>query len=150
MFTQLPSYKTLAAKAARPLDMARALTPERIRTMAVSGVGFKLLYAAERVDEPVITALLSLAREAHAPEQMAAMQAGEVINRIKGVESENRSVLHTAMRDQFDHPQTAKPAREAAAMAAAELAKLERFLHVVMTDADPAESRVLGESRQQF
>ncbi|MBU6446430.1 MAG: glucose-6-phosphate isomerase, partial [Verrucomicrobia bacterium] len=82
----------------------------------------------ERVDESILKALFSLAREAKCMEKMAAMQSGEVINRIEGFESENRSVLHTAMRDQFGSPQTARPAQEAAAMAGRELQKLEKFL----------------------
>lgn len=128
MFTQYPSYKLLQAKAAKPLDMAKTLTPLRIEKMAQEAVGFKLLFGAERVDEEILGLLFNMAKEAKALEKMAAMQRGEAINRIEGFESENRSVLHTAMRDQFDHKQTAKSAVEAAQMAEKELGKLEKFL----------------------
>lgn len=128
MFPKLPSYQTLTALAKHPVDMASTLTPERIEKMAIEGVGFQLLYGTERVNSQVLAALFSLAKEAGAMEKMAAMQRGDVINRIAGFESENRSVLHTAMRDQFDHRQSAKPALEAAEMAARELSKLEKFL----------------------
>ncbi len=108
--------------------MSKTLTPERIEKMALSAVGFHLLYGTERIDENILSTLFSLAREAKAMDKIAAMQGGEVINKIEGFESENRSVLHTAMRDQFDHPQTAAPAREAAEKAKRELVKLEKFL----------------------
>ena len=75
-----------------------------------------------------MTALLELAREAKALEKMAAMQAGEALNQIQGVESEHRAVLHTAMRDVFDHRQTEPGARKASEAAERELAKLDHFL----------------------
>jgi glucose-6-phosphate isomerase len=128
MFTKFPSFQTLTALARHPIDMASILTPERIEKMAIQGVGFRLLYGTERVDASILKALFILAKEAGALEKMGAMQRGEVINRIEGVESENRAVLHTAMRDQFEHRQFAKPAADAAGMAARELAKLEKFL----------------------
>jgi glucose-6-phosphate isomerase len=54
---------------------------------------------------------------------MAAMQAGEILN-----PGEHRSVLHTAMRDQFDAKQTASVAAEMAAKSGKELEKLEQLL----------------------
>lgn len=129
MFTKYPSYSALLKKAQHPLEMAQILTPARIEKMAVQGVGFKLLFGTEKVDEEILAALFQLAKEAHVLEKMAEMQRGEVMNQIEGYESENRSVLHTAMRDQFDHPQTAPAAKEAALAAAKELKKLEKFLN---------------------
>lgn len=128
MFQKLPSYQALTALAGRPLEMAQTVTPDRIEKMAIEAVGFRLLYGMERVDSQILADLLSLAKEAGAMEKMAAMQRGDVINRIEGVESENRSVLHTAMRDQFGTPQKGKTASEAARMAGKELQKLEKFL----------------------
>lgn len=131
MLTQLPSYEKLLKLAVHPLDMSKTLTPERIEKMALEGVGFRLLFGTERVDATILSTLYSLAREAKALDKMAAMQRGEVINKIEGFESENRSVLHTAMRDQFDHPQSSKPAKEAAESAGRELKKLEQFLQKI-------------------
>ncbi len=108
--------------------MAKTVTAERIEKMALEAVGFQLLFGTERVDDEILSALYSLAMEAGAMEKMGAMQRGEIINKIEGYESESRSVLHTAMRDQFDHAQTAKPAKDAALLAKRELAKLEAFL----------------------
>ena len=78
--------------------------------MVLKGVGFDLYYATERVSSDILDDLYALADESHALEKMRRMQAGEVINRIEGCESENRAVLHTAMRDQFSDRQTAAPA----------------------------------------
>ena len=130
MFLDLPSVKKLNSLAKSPVDFSKpnGLTPERIQKMVVEGVGFQLLYGTERVTDEVVDALYSLANEARVSEKMAAMQGGGVINRIEGVECENRSVLHTAMRDHFDHPQMEDSARAAAGRAKRELEKLEKFL----------------------
>ncbi|MCB1084978.1 MAG: glucose-6-phosphate isomerase, partial [Chlamydiia bacterium] len=48
--------------------------------------------------------------------------------KIEGYESENRMVLHTAMRDFFDKPATGDEAKQAASLAYAELEKLKSFL----------------------
>lgn len=129
-FLRLKSIQALQTLAKHPIDLARegALSPQRIDQMRVKGVGFDLLYAGERVTPEVIEALIHLAEEGGALKKMAAMQSGAVLNRIEGVESENRSVLHTAMRDQFDHRQTALHAKQASDLAAKELQKLEHFL----------------------
>lgn len=128
MFTQLSSFKKLEILSRHPVDLTQEMRVDRIEKMAIKKLGFKLLYSAERVSEPVMEALYDLAKERLAIEQMKMMQEGSIINKIEGIESENRSVLHTAMRDQFDHKQTSAPAREAAEKAFVELKKLENFL----------------------
>jgi glucose-6-phosphate isomerase len=127
-FSSAASFKKLQTLAQHPTDLPTALTPERIGKMAVNALGFQLLYGTERVDEKVMAQLFSLAEEAKALEKMAAMQKGETINRIEGFESENRTVLHTAMRDLFDHRQTTPAAKDASDRAERELHKLEKFL----------------------
>ena len=129
-FLQLPSAKILQTLAGQPLDLTQpgSLTPERVERFSAKALGFTLLFGAERVDDAVLTALLSLAKESHALEKMAAMQRGEILNQIEGIESERRSVLHTAMRDVFGTRQTAAPAKAAALAAERELTKLEKFL----------------------
>ena len=129
-FTHLQAFGRLRELAQHPIDLTQtgALTPQRIQEFRASALGFDLLYAAERVTDEVMQALLALSEERKVDQWMAAMQEGEILNSIKGVESENRSVLHTAMRDQFNDRQAASTAREAAALAAQELEKLERFV----------------------
>ena len=126
MFTHTAAFKRLAAH--KPVDLASELTPGRIQEMVLKGVGLDLYYATERVSAEILDDLYALAAETHALEKMRQMQAGEVINRIEGYKSENRAVLHTAMRDQFSDRQTEAPALEAAEKAARELKKLEHFL----------------------
>ncbi len=132
-FTQTSSYKTLKALAQNPIDLSKegVLTPERIEKMQATAAGFKLLYGTERVTEEVLQQLQQLAQEQQVFEKMQAMQQGEIINRIEGFESENRRVLHTAMRDFFDNPQTSPAAKEATRAAAAELQKLTEFLEKI-------------------
>lgn len=130
MFSQLKSVATLKKLAEKPIDLSQSnfFSPERISQMALQGAGFQLLYAAERVNADVLHALYELAEEAHVRQKMMSMQAGGVINKIDGIASENRSVLHTAMRDQFTNPQSEPSARSAAEKAGVELKKLEKFI----------------------
>lgn len=126
MFSQGASFKRLQKQ--KPVDLPFVLTPERVEAMVLQGLGFDLFYGTERISSEILDDLYALASETHAVEKMRKMMEGESINRIDGFESENRSVLHTAMRDQFSDRQTAPIAAKAAEKAAAELKKLEFFL----------------------
>lgn len=128
MFTKYSAYQELHKLKEKSIDMSEVMTPERIGKMVLSDVGFHLLYAAEKVDDEIMKSLHSLAKEADVLKKISAMQSGEVINKIEGVESEDRSVLHTATRDQFDNAQSAPAAKQAAEKAAKELKKLQSFL----------------------
>jgi glucose-6-phosphate isomerase len=132
-FHDLNSVKKLQALSEHPLDLSeeKNFTTKRIEHMQVKNGPFNLLYATQRVSEPVLETLLELAVEAKAIEKNAAMQAGEVINKIEGFESENRMVLHTAMRDFFDHQNSSPKAKEAAKLAYQELEKLKGFLEEI-------------------
>ncbi|NGX51036.1 MAG: Glucose-6-phosphate isomerase [Chlamydiae bacterium] len=114
----------------QPLDLSQegVLTPKRMEQMVATALDFKLFYGTERVDDRVLEALFELAREAHAVEKMHAMQSGEVINKIEGYESEERMVLHSAMRNFFDPQIDSEAAKQAATLAYAELEKLKSFL----------------------
>lgn len=107
------------------------LNPQRIDRYAISASEFRLLYATERVNDDVLHALKELAQEAKLIEKMEAMQRGEVINKIEGFPSENRMVLHTAMRDFFMHPNPGKEATKAAELEKAECQKLRQFLEEI-------------------
>ena len=128
MFQQAPSMRKLKQLSEKPIDLPHILTPERINEFRSSALGFDLFYGTERISHEVLSSLFSLAEETGALQKMASMQAGEVLNQIEGFESENRTVLHTAMRDQFDQCQTSQSAKEAADLAGIELKKLEKFL----------------------
>ncbi len=132
-FIHYPAYRKLQRLAENPFDLTKqgAVTPERVASMVAQAAGYKLLYATERVTPEVLTALYELADEAKVHDKMAQMQAGAVLNRIEGFPSDNRSVLHTAMRDFFDAPNESKEAREAAKKALGEHAKLKVFLEKI-------------------
>ena len=129
----LPAARKLSELAKHPIDLTekKALSTKRIEDMVCAASGLKLLYATERVNDDVMQALFELAKERNVIAQMEAMQSGEIVNKIEGVESESRSVLHTAMRDFFEDQKTEAKARDAAELAFAELEKLKRFLQEI-------------------
>jgi glucose-6-phosphate isomerase len=67
--------------------------PSRSARYVVEGAGLTLDYSRQRVDDPVVAALLRLADERGVAEKRDAMFAGEHIN-----VTEDRAVLHTALR----------------------------------------------------
>src|SRR5512135_1739735 len=96
-FRHLKSVIRLNELAEDPIDMTSegTITPKRIDSMIASALGLQLFYAMQRVSEMTLTALSELAEETQAVKKMADMQAGEIVNRIEGYESEERPALHT-------------------------------------------------------
>ncbi len=129
-FNEYHSVEALRKIAEKPVDLSKGgcLCPKRMEEMVVECLNLKLFYGTERVNEKTMETLFELANEASVHEKMLAMQNGEVINKIEGFESENRMVLHTAMRDFFDRQAEGEQARQAAALAYAEMEKLKSFL----------------------
>ncbi len=126
-FQDCPEYARLQGMAASPYDLTRpgALGRERLLGYRASVAGYDYLYATERVDDGVLAALGELAARRQVVKRFAAMRRGEVVNRIEGFASENRAVLHTAVRDLFG----GAPCHAAAtAEAEAELTRLAAFL----------------------
>lgn len=133
LFTSYSSTERLKKLANHPFDLTRkgGLTPERLDRYVASACGYRFLYGTERIDEEVMAALADLAREAKVLEKMARLQAGDVINRIEGFPSDNRRVLHTAMRDLFGHSSPSPISAKATAKEKKEIAKLMAFLEKV-------------------
>lgn len=132
-FQHHPSAHRLEKLSKKTIDLKKHLTPERIGKFSATSLGFTLLFGTERIDEEVLETLLQLAKESKAMEKMQSMQSGQVMNRIDGFPSEQRAVLHTAMRDLFSHRQTSIEAKKASAAAEKELHKLEKFLQEMGT-----------------
>jgi glucose-6-phosphate isomerase len=129
-FSGLQSVQRLKELAGAPFDLTRpgALDGARVQAYRAVACGYDYLYATQRLDDQVLAALQELADEAGLVDQFLAMKGGAVMNRIEGVASENRQVLHTASRDVF----SAEPANpEASARAEEQLARLRRFLEEV-------------------
>lgn len=133
MFPRLKSYKRLQSLAKRPIDLTRkgVLTVGRIEKMRACSLSFQLFYGTQRITDEVLHNLMELAQEIDVLEKMRDMQSGEKINVIKGYKSENRSVLHTAMRDFFEDKNPSKKAIETSFMAYQELEKLKSFLETI-------------------
>lgn len=128
-FRHLKAYQILKGLAASPFDLTLegSLSAKRLERYAMQAGEFKFLFGTERVNEDVLHALKELAHEARAVEKMEAMQRGEVINKIEGFPSENRRVLHTAMRDFFTRPNQGPEAIKATEEGKAEYDKLRAF-----------------------
>lgn len=129
-FRHYKASHVLKNLAAHPFDLTAEgnLSKERIERYCLTAGEFKYLYGTERINDDVLQALKELAHEAKLLEKMEAMQRGEVINKIEGHESENRRVLHTAMRDFFMHPNQGEAAKEATKAARKECDKLQNFM----------------------
>lgn len=118
----------LEGLAQKPYDLTAggALTrADRVEKLLCETGPFRLLYATQRVDEETLAALQELSDQCGLTAQFKEMSSGAVMNRIRGYESEERQVLHTATRDVF-RASTGAPG--AAARAREELAKLKDFL----------------------
>ena len=68
--------------------------PERFERFSVSAAGVFLDYSKNRINKETLPKLLALAEERGLGQQIAAMFGGEAINN-----TENRAVLHTALRN---------------------------------------------------
>lgn len=119
-FENYKSVKNLKKLSQRPIDLTKdgVISKERIEQFKKEALEYKLLYACERVDEEVLEELNNLALESKCVEKMQSMQKGEIVNY-----SENRKVLHTALRDFSKNPQE----KEARDLAFLEIKKLEKF-----------------------
>ncbi len=129
-FNHLKSVIRLNELAEDPYDLTEEenLQPRRLDSMLSEGLGLKLFYGMERVSDITLQALFDLTEETKVLDKMKKVQSGEVMNFIEGYESENRQVLHTAMRDFFEQANEAPKAKEASQLAYEELEKLMEFL----------------------
>ncbi|MCU4674694.1 glucose-6-phosphate isomerase [Catenovulum sp. 2E275] len=101
LFTQLKSYQALQAhfEQAKNLHMRDlfAQDPERFNKFSAKACGIELDYSKNRITDETKALLLDLAREAKVEEKRDGMFNGARINT-----SENRAVLHTALRNKSD------------------------------------------------
>lgn len=135
-FTGTRAYNELEKLAKKPFDLTapEALSKERIQKYVSQACGYKLIYGTERIDDQVMQQLNELAKEHNVLEKMHKLQTGEKMNFINGYESENRSVLHTALRDQFENQKQEPAAKEAREMAKQQLDALKKFSDEIEKD----------------
>lgn len=129
-FSKYKAVEQLKALAKNPFDLTKKqnLTNERLSKYCAEACGYQLLYGTERIDDQVMSALHQLAEESDAIQKMKAMQEGAITNVIHGYASDNRAVLHTAMRDFFENPIQSSTAKDATKKALEEHEKLKSFL----------------------
>jgi len=129
-FNQCRAVKRLKELGETVIDLSKegVLCIKRFEKMVASNLNLKLFYGTERVNEQVMQALFDLADEMQAVAKMQKMQSGAIINRIEGCESEERPVLHTAMRDFFNPGKRSEVVKQATKEAYDEMEKLKHFL----------------------
>jgi glucose-6-phosphate isomerase len=95
--TELPAYKALGQHYARARDLTLrelfAEDPGRAERFVAEGAGLYLDYSKNRITDETVRLLLELADQVGLPGRIEAMFSGQRIN-----VSENRSVLHVALR----------------------------------------------------
>jgi glucose-6-phosphate isomerase len=128
-FNEYISTQKLQSLSAHPIDLTDkgVFTAKRLEAYQREALGIKMLFAGEPINDAILNALFDLAHESDALKKMSEMQNGVILNKIEGYESENRQVLHTAMRDFFTQKNTAKEAVNAAHLAYQEVEKLKKF-----------------------
>src|SRR5690242_20492378 len=114
-----------AAVAPRHLRDLFADDPGRVEALTTSGADLVMDYSKHRITRDTVPLLTSLARRAGLPERIEAMFTGVHINT-----SENRAVLHTALRLPDDASLTVD-AQDVVADVHAVLAKMARFADAV-------------------
>lgn len=130
-----PAAVTLSRLANNPFDLtkeAALVQGGRMQRYCCESGLFRLLYSCQRVDDQVLDGMQELADQCGLVAQYREMRKGSVVNRIEGVESEERQVLHTSSRDIFS---SSPQEKGASAKARAELAKLQTFLNDVQSGA---------------
>jgi len=102
-FNETPAYKYLTNHyieiAPKHLKDLFSSDPNRFQNFSVTFDDILFDYSKNRIDEETIALLTQLARECKVEEGIRSMFKGELIN-----ETENRAVLHTALRSQNDNP----------------------------------------------
>ena len=103
--SQSPSWLRLEelarAQAAMHLRERFAIDPDRFNTFSLRAEGMLLDYSKQRIDTQILATLRALFHAADVPAWTERMRSGEAINT-----SENRAVLHIALRHQGSVPVT--------------------------------------------
>ena len=126
-FMKHSSVAVLEKLSKQPFSLKK-MTAKRINEFKSENCGLKLLYSFEKVDSEVMLSLFELAKESGCLAKMHDMQSGKIMNYIDGENSENRRVLHTAMRDFFENRMQDDAAKHASELAYIEIEKLKAFI----------------------
>ena len=116
--------------AAFDLTEEGALSRDRIHNFKLSAASLDYHYAMQRVDKKTLDTLQELADETDVVGQYRKMLQGFNLNNIEGYESEDRQVLHTAVRNVYadlNDPDNIGTSVDAIQAARTELEKLQDF-----------------------
>ncbi|KFC72275.1 Glucose-6-phosphate isomerase [Devosia sp. LC5] len=122
----------------QPMRVQFAVDPNRFKRYSATGAGILLDYSKNRIDEDVMAALFDLARAAGVEERRDEMCEGEHINI-----TEDRAVMHMALRYQGDHP-VPVDGKDVMPDIRAVLAHIESFSNAVRN------GEIRGQSGEQF
>ncbi|WP_118193524.1 glucose-6-phosphate isomerase [Albibacterium indicum] len=102
-FNETPAYKYLTNHyieiAPRHLKDLFSGDPDRFQNFSIKFNDILFDYSKNRIDDETMALLIQLARECQVEDAIKSMFQGELIN-----ETENRAVLHTALRSQDSNP----------------------------------------------
>ena len=122
----------------QPMRVQFAVDPNRFKRYSATGAGILLDYSKNRIDEDVMAALFDVARAAGVEERRDEMCEGEHINI-----TEDRAVMHMALRYQGDHP-VPVDGKDVMPDIRAVLAHVESFSNAVRN------GEIRGQSGEQF
>ena len=97
------THKKLLTLAKKSPNLPNILSKERIENFQVKHKELTYSYATQQVNENILSCLQHMSNELNLVKQFKSMIEGEIINKIKNYQSENRSVLHHNSRNIFDH-----------------------------------------------
>ncbi|CAB3808717.1 Glucose-6-phosphate isomerase [Paraburkholderia ultramafica] len=133
LLTQSPSWRALAdhreALAGTPIRELFERDTDRASRFSLDAAGLFVDYSKNPIVDDTITRLVALAREAGVDAHRDAMFAGERINR-----TENRAVLHVALRDRSGAPRMVDGV-DVSPQIAAVLSRMRRFSGSVRSGA---------------
>jgi len=102
-FTQTPEFHKLTKHFDQNQDVSMrkmfAEDPKRFESFTLQAAGITLDYSKNRINNDTLPLLTALANKQALPSAISAMFSGELVNK-----SENRSALHTALRNFSDEP----------------------------------------------
>ena len=120
----------VAASKTTTIKQLFAADPDRAAKYTLSAAGWTLDYSKNRIDADVMKALFGLAKAANLSEEIEKMFTGAKINR-----TENRAVLHTALRNCDPAAQVFVDGKDVMPDVRAVLAKMGAFADAVRSGA---------------
>lgn len=131
-FLNYNSTRKLQKLAKNPYDLISSKDlVKRIKEYKIETEDLVYSYALERIDDTVLSTLEELSQESQLVQKMHMMQKGSVLNYIENYPSDNRKVLHTAMRGWLDPSSFYPEIKDELEKARKENERLESFIEKI-------------------